>query len=163
MFNGVYERARRKLPVRVEIQGEAPVDGLIAIPPEATLASALNGDGGFLEFEVGGERAYLAKSAVRRVTPLPDRGEGMAPRPASFALEGRFASEDPRVVLGVRAGESDERVRHAYHALARSFHPDRLESQGLPGELVAYAGQVLAAINAAFAMLERERRARRAA
>jgi len=162
MFNTSYERARRKLPVRVEMDGDAPLDGLLFVSQEETLGTALNGAGAFLEFEAAGERTYIAKTAVRRVVPLPER-DAAARKPASFALNGRFASDDPRVVLGVRADDPDERVRQTYHALARAFHPDRLESQGLPGELVAYAGQVLACVNAAFAALERERRAERAA
>jgi len=43
-----------------------------------------------------------------------------------------------------------EDVRHRYHELTLEYHPDRLTSKGLPPDLVEFAQQKLARINAAY-------------
>ncbi|MEZ5843725.1 MAG: DnaJ family molecular chaperone [Hyphomicrobiaceae bacterium] len=65
--------------------------------------------------------------------------------------------EDPYVVLGVAHGASDAEVKAHYRQLVRENHPDAMMARGLPTEFVAMADRTLAAINAAYDQIARER------
>ncbi|MBK8176927.1 MAG: TerB family tellurite resistance protein [Rhodospirillales bacterium] len=64
---------------------------------------------------------------------------------------------DPYGVLGVSADAGAEEVKRSYRQLIREHHPDRLMAQGLPKHLVEVANQRMAAINAAYDQILRER------
>ena len=65
---------------------------------------------------------------------------------------------DPYVVLGVDYGASEEEIKRTYRLLVRENHPDSLIARGVPEEFVRLANEKLAAINAAYARIRRERR-----
>lgn len=65
---------------------------------------------------------------------------------------------DPYTVLGVAYGASEEEIKHTYRLLVRENHPDRLIARGVPEEFLRLANEKLAAINAAYARIMRERR-----
>ena len=65
---------------------------------------------------------------------------------------------DPYVVLGVEYGASEEEIKHTYRRLVRENHPDSLIARGVPEEFVRLANDKLAAINAAYARVMKERR-----
>ena len=66
---------------------------------------------------------------------------------------------DPYRVLGVdRDAEFDE-VRRRYRRLVAENHPDRLIARGVPQEFMTIANERMAALNAAYEAIERERRA----
>ena len=67
------------------------------------------------------------------------------------------ADSDPYLVLGLAPDLPFEEVRRAYRKLVAENHPDRLIGRGVPEEFVAIATARLAAINAAFEMIERQR------
>lgn len=67
---------------------------------------------------------------------------------------------DPYAVLGVGVGASFDEVKKRYRALVAENHPDRLIARGVPAEFLAIATTRLAAINAAYEMIEKGRRAR---
>jgi DnaJ like chaperone protein len=60
-------------------------------------------------------------------------------------------------VLGVSRTASDDEVKQTYRKLVREHHPDRLVAKGMPEEFVEQANQRLAAINAAYDRIEKER------
>jgi DnaJ like chaperone protein len=64
---------------------------------------------------------------------------------------------DPYVVLGIERGASEAVLRAHYRALVRDYHPDRFVARGLPPEFVKIANDRLAAINAAWNAIEKER------
>nr|CAD6602962.1 molecular chaperone DjlA [Rhizobium sp. Khangiran2] len=70
-------------------------------------------------------------------------------------LEGR----DPYLVLGVSPTDELSEIRRIYRRLASEHHPDRLIARGVPAALHAAANERMAALNAAFAAIEKERRA----
>ncbi|PWC54299.1 TerB family tellurite resistance protein [Azospirillum sp. TSO22-1] len=72
------------------------------------------------------------------------------------ALCGR-PDADPYAVLGVARDADDGAVKTAYRRLVREHHPDRLIAQGLPGEFVDRATEKMAAINAAYSRIQKER------
>jgi DnaJ like chaperone protein len=64
---------------------------------------------------------------------------------------------DPYQVLGVGRRASDAEVKKAYRKLIRENHPDTLIAKGMPQEFVDLANEKMAAINAAYDRVEKER------
>ena len=75
------------------------------------------------------------------------------------AMRARFVrdADDPYVVLGISHDASNEALKAHYLKLVRENHPDALAAKGLAAELRAQADRKLAAINAAWDQIERER------
>jgi DnaJ like chaperone protein len=69
----------------------------------------------------------------------------------------RADSTDPYAVLGVRSSVADDEVKRIYRKLIRENHPDTLIAQGMPKAFVEVANRKMAAINAAYDQIERER------
>ena len=85
---------------------------------------------------------------------------------AAFELiRGRFSatarnlsgSDDAYAVLGLARSASNDDIKQTYRKLVREHHPDRLVAKGLPPEFVEQANRTLAAINAAYDRIEKER------
>jgi DnaJ like chaperone protein len=66
-------------------------------------------------------------------------------------------SLDPYQVLGLEHDASDATVKKTYRALIRENHPDALIAKGLPQEFIDVANEKMAAINAAYDLIEKER------
>ena len=67
---------------------------------------------------------------------------------------------DAYAVLGLPRSASDDEIRRTYRNLVREHHPDRLVAKGMPEEMVEQATKVLAAINAAYDRIAKERKLR---
>ena len=65
--------------------------------------------------------------------------------------------DDPYLVLGASREMSDAQLKRHYRRLVAETHPDRAIARGLPEEAVAIATRRLAAINAAWDAIGRER------
>lgn len=85
---------------------------------------------------------------------------------AIFGLdESRFARAqaaagekiDPYVVLGLSRDAGEAEIKAAWRRLVRENHPDRLIAQGMPEEAIDLATNEVAAINAAYDAICRER------
>jgi DnaJ like chaperone protein len=70
-------------------------------------------------------------------------------------LDGR----DPYLVLGVSPEDDFVKIRKQYRSLVSEHHPDRLIARGVPASLHAAANERMAALNAAYAAIAKERRA----
>jgi DnaJ like chaperone protein len=66
-------------------------------------------------------------------------------------------ADDPYVVLGAERDWDKDRLRRHWRMLVADNHPDRHIAMGMPPEAVAIATRRLAAINAAWDMIARER------
>ncbi len=66
---------------------------------------------------------------------------------------------DPYLVLGVSPEDDFSKIRKQYRNLVSEHHPDRLIARGVPASLHAAANERMAALNAAYSAIERERRA----
>ena len=64
---------------------------------------------------------------------------------------------DPYQVLGINRGASDNLVKTTYRKLIRENHPDTLIAKGMPQEFIDVANEKMAAINAAYDLVEKER------
>lgn len=109
----------------------------------------LNAPGDFIEFEaVDRQRTFLGKHSIRsarsaavaKVVPLDRRIREGVPF-------------DPYVVLGVDRSADRETIKRAYHVLAKTYHPDRMQAIELPAEIVDYATAMAKRINAAYSAL----------
>jgi len=79
---------------------------------------------------------------------------------AGFArIEARHVrrADDPYLILGASREMSDAELKRHYRQLVSNNHPDREIARGLPEEAIAIATRRLAAINAAWDAIERER------
>jgi DnaJ like chaperone protein len=78
---------------------------------------------------------------------------------ARFSATARNLSgaDDAYAVLGLSRSASDDEIKQTYRKLVREHHPDRLVAKGLPPEFVEQANKTLAAINAAYDRIEKER------
>lgn len=65
--------------------------------------------------------------------------------------------DDAYTVLGLSPDASNEEVRSRYRLLVRETHPDVMIARGVPEEFVEIATRKLAAINAAYERIARER------
>lgn len=65
--------------------------------------------------------------------------------------------DDPYLVLGADRALSDAELKRHYRALAADIHPDREIARGLPPEAIRIATRRLAAVNAAWDRIARER------
>ncbi len=68
-------------------------------------------------------------------------------------------ADDPYLILGIAPDAPDPQVRAAWRAALAEAHPDRARARGLPAEYVEVAQAKAQAINAAFDLVRRERRA----
>ncbi len=64
---------------------------------------------------------------------------------------------DPYQILGLTRKASDDAVKKTYRKLIRENHPDMLIAQGMPQEFIDVANEKMAAINAAYDSIEKER------
>ena len=70
---------------------------------------------------------------------------------------GTTTDTDPYQVLGINRKTTDAEVKKAYRKLIRENHPDTLIAQGMPQEFIDVANEKMAAINAAYDLVEKER------
>jgi DnaJ like chaperone protein len=66
---------------------------------------------------------------------------------------------NPYEVLGVSPKDDFSIIRTRYRVLVSENHPDMLVARGVPEELHAIANDRMAALNAAYEAIEKERRA----
>jgi DnaJ like chaperone protein len=64
---------------------------------------------------------------------------------------------DPYQVLGISRKIPDAEVKKVYRKLIRENHPDTLIAKGMPQEFIDVANEKMAAINAAYDRIEKER------
>lgn len=66
-------------------------------------------------------------------------------------------AQDPYQILGVAPDATDTEVKAAHRKLALENHPDRLMARGLPQEFLDLANEKLAAVNAAWDDIKKQR------
>ena len=61
------------------------------------------------------------------------------------------------MILGVSYVAGENEIKQTYRRLVRENHPDSLMARGVPPEFLKLANDKLAAINAAYEAIEKER------
>jgi hypothetical protein len=142
--------AEGPVAVQLTLAGGHELQGKLLLPQGRALSDVLNGNASFVEFEpAGGERTFIAKSALQSVTPM-----NVPAKPDLWAGSSEPGSFDPLAVLGLKPGASREEARDAYVRLAKVYHPDRYESVDLPREVRDYLAAMARRVNAAHHVLE---------
>jgi DnaJ like chaperone protein len=72
-----------------------------------------------------------------------------------LARHARLGDADPWLILGIERDSPFEEVKKRYRKLVAANHPDKLLARGVPQEFIKIATTRLAAINAAYEMIER--------
>jgi hypothetical protein len=124
----------------------------VKLPLSSKIADLLNGNDQFLDvLSSDGEQTFLSKAQVRQVKLLD------VPK-ATLNSQRRSsdqASFDPYAVLKLDRTATPEEVKHAYHTMARLYHPDRLSAYDLPKEMHDYARAMQVRINLAYEQIGR--------
>lgn len=159
------DSAKKTVAVSVMYADGHSVSGVCHVATTRTLDEELNHPGSYLDFEpYQGERAFIAKSAIVRISRIDLPKADQLDRSAQH-----YDAADPYTILGVARGCSAAEIQSAYHALAKQYHPDRFAGMDLPSEMLKYASDMARRVNEAHAMLliseqqEAERLAREAA
>ena len=103
------------------------------------------------------ERAFIAKVAGILLLSANDlrQVESMfAPSPA------QSQSENPYQTLGVASSATDDEIKAAHRKILMENHPDLMMSRGLPEEMRKIGDRKLAAANAAYDEIKRQRKTR---
>lgn len=97
-----------------------------------------------------GEQVFL-----RRVAEIFEVDEAHYARIEARHVLG--ARANPYTVLGVSEDATFEDIKKSYRLLVVENHPDRMIARGVPEEFVAIANTRLAALNAAYEQIEKDR------
>lgn len=120
----------------------------VRLPLTAKLNDALNNGEAYLDVVNAAEKQYfLAKSQIVRVELVE------VPRASHLNLQRRAADRDrfdPYEVLGVAKDAGSEAIRQAYHAMIKTYHPDRFSAFDLPREMRDYTVAMVVRINLAY-------------
>jgi DnaJ like chaperone protein len=76
---------------------------------------------------------------------------------ATFQAAAGEPKVSPYEVLGVPPTATDAEVRTAHRRLVREYHPDVVQSKGLPDDFLKFATDKLTTINEAWATVRKER------
>ena len=66
-------------------------------------------------------------------------------------------ASDPYEILGIGRDAGNDEIKKTYRRLIRENHPDTLIAQGMPQEFIDVANEKMAAINAAYDKIEKQR------
>lgn len=148
--DSIVQHTTTTVPAELTLDDGRQVKGKFLAPVSKPFAEVLNGPAAFLEFEpYGGERTFIAKTSIHSV-----RLTGVPSAQSLDARQRELDGFDPYAILGVPRGASFDDVRHAYHRLAKIYHPDRYANAELPDEVRDYLATMARRVNAAYAALE---------
>lgn len=149
MFSG---SNAKEIEVSIRMLDEAVIRGILVMSQSTTsLDGILAKDTPFLEFiSKNGQRKFISKHQIAYVEPVEPLRKPVIKGP-----------NDPRYVdaftiLGLRQPCTLQDAKMAYHALAKTYHPDNYSGMDLPEEVSAYLSDMFKQINTAFTEVRSE-------
>ncbi len=141
MLAGGKIRSKTKTRTTIRLKDGSVLNGHVYCSQDERLSDLLNDDKQFLPFEtMDGEIIFVTKDAMSQVAPKEKIG-----------LENAYL--DPHDILNLPKDAPLEKIKEAYHAKVRAFHPDRLTALELPDEIISYATDIMARVNDAYQRL----------
>jgi len=138
------KQAKVKLETVLELRDGSSILGVFFVTPQARLTDLLNDSREFVPIEMtDGTLTVVRKDAIMRATPLQQKTSGEA--------------IDPYSLLNVSSGVSHDDLKAAYHKMCQDFHPDKLQSLGLPPHFLEFGSTQMARINDAYERICREK------
>lgn len=77
---------------------------------------------------------------------------------ALFGASTGLADSSAYEVLGLTPEATDDEVKQAYRRFARDYHPDTIQSKGLPEDFLKFATEKMQTVNDAYARIRSERK-----
>jgi hypothetical protein len=112
------------------------------------LSDTLNGPDTFFDVvNSAGKQYFVARSAIVNVELIE------VPKASQLNMHRRASDREqfnPHQILGIAADADADRIREAYHAMVKAYHPDRFSGFDLPKEMKDYAAAMLVRINLAY-------------
>lgn len=164
-FKSVFKIPPEEIESVGKIFNEAKSDSTGFEPYADQIARIFSRDPAMLEELMGallhiahadGEYHPNEKDYLRRVAAIFGFGPAAFERLEATFVKGKDA-DDPYTVMGVDRSISDDDLKSEYRRLMRENHPDRMVAEGLPPEMVEIANDKVAAINAAYDRICKER------
>lgn len=135
-----------KCPVEIELVNGKTLRGVLERPRSKSLGVFMNAGDTFLEVNLfDGSAVQVAKASI-----LTCRERTAAKTDALGAAVKGADSDNPLVVLGIKAAESREQVRRAYLARMRLYHSDRYGGVELPPEVLSHMESMTKRLNVAY-------------
>ena len=143
-------RHKNETAVRLQIAGEAPVEGFIFHVNGERSTDLLNDPRAFIPIrKANGEIMIVAKTQIASVIET-DHVEEEESKPAQRSF-------DPYETLRISPSASTDELRAAFKARIKAVHPDTVASLGLDEDLAKAASQATQKIIYAYRKIMRER------
>ena len=100
---------------------------------------------------------YFELNYLRRASTFQEAHRQSRQTDERSPVEDTASLADAYATLGCRPEATDEEIRRAYRTSAKTYHPDVLRANNVPGEMIAVATRKMAALNEAWARIRKAR------
>lgn len=146
----MFSNTDKTIDVSIRMLDQAVIRGSLLKGSNATIESVLSKETPFLEFiSKDGQRKFISKHQIAYVEPVEP-----LKKPVLKPVDPRFV--DAFTLLGVPKSCTLQDAKLAYHAKAKTYHPDAFSGQILPEEIERYITDMFRQINTAFTEVRSE-------
>jgi hypothetical protein len=145
MYDSDEKIPKYETEVQIELDNGTQLLGFLFVKQMQRISDLLNDPRQFLPFQNSdGTIVYLRKATIVKLVHLKQQ-------------IGHNGAADPYEILGVSPVIGDKDLRHAFHNLCTHYHPDTLQSLGLPTDLSDFANSRLIRIIDAYRRITSKR------
>ena len=136
---------QKQVSVVITMNDGTELSGKMSCGLSGSIDSSLNNDSQFVQLaDENNETNFISKRSIMKLAPKKSAQQTMPKLKVDNAQTGNWSD-----VLGVTISATPEEVKHAYHDLAKAYHPD-LFTIDMPLEVKQYASSMLTKINIAY-------------
>jgi len=145
---------QKQVSVIIKMNDGTELSGQMSCGLSGSIDSALNNDSQFVQLvDENNETNFISKRSIMKLAPKKSAQQTMPKLMVDNAQTGNWSD-----VLSVSISATPQEVKHAYHELAKAYHPD-LFSIDMPIEVKQYASTMLSRINIAYEQYKAFKRA----
>ncbi len=127
MYDSSEKIQKYGIEVQVELDNGTRLLGCLFVTQMQRISDLLNDPRQFIPFQNSdGNIVYLRKATIVKVVQLMPQID-------------HNGAADPYEILGVSLNISDKDLKRTFHSLCTHYHPDTLQSLGLPADLSDFA------------------------